>query len=96
MFVTTEQFAATDGTEISSSLVLDGLDAYLAFRAGTVPDYSRQLKMKYDNGKLVQAQAGGGNYLRKLSLRDNGMLLVEFCPDGSGQELRMLYYEKAE
>ena len=96
MFVTTEQFTAIDGTEISSSLVLDGLDAYLAFRAGASVDFSQQFKMKYDNGTLVQAQTGGGNYLRKLSLTDNGMLLVEFSPDGSEQEPLMFYFEKAE
>ena len=96
MFVTTEQFAEIDGTKITFSLVLDGLDAYVSFRAGTAPDVSQQFKMKYDNGTLVQAQTGGGNYLRKLSLTDNGMLLVEYCPDGSGQEPLMFYFEKAE
>ncbi len=96
LFVTPEQFAAITGTEISSSLVLDGLDAYAAFSTNMSNSFSQQFEMKCENGNLVQAQKNQGIYLLNVSLTDTGMLAVEFCPDGSGEDPMMLYYIKTE
>jgi len=95
-FVTPEQFAVITGTEISSSIVLDGLDAYIALITNLSDGFTQQLKMKCENGSLVQAQNNNGIYLRNVSMTDIGMLAVELCPDGSGEEPLMFYYSKAE
>ena len=95
-FVTPEQFAVLTGTEITSSIVLDGLDAYPALSSNLSSGFTLQLKMKCDDGSLVQAQNDQGIYLRKVSLTDIGMLAVEFCTDGSGEDPLMFYYTKAE
>ncbi len=96
MFVSPAQFAVTGGVEVTSTLVLDDLDAYLMYSTDTGALIDWQMRMRYEDGSLVQERDSAGIYLRRVSLTDTGMLAVELCPDASGEEPLYFYYGKAE
>ena len=96
MYMTMDQYAVVSEIKCFSSLVLDNLDAYLDFSTNLGNELTVQLKMKYDNGSLVQVSGNTGVYLKRVSMTDLGILVVEFCPDASGTDPLILYYSKAE
>jgi len=91
-----DQFAEFGGVKVNSSIVFDGLDAYLSYSTNTNVHFSVQLKMRFENGKLVQsAKTGEDIFLPDVFLTDNGQLEVHLSPNGSGKDPLVLFFTKA-